>query len=314
MVDTRFVWKRRWAALLIMGCCGVWAGAQQDSQEQKPTAIEMANVLFRYSPSLTVYVVRLRGTLVRAKGHEIASFNDPASFLLATDAAEMRMTTAQLASLMNDWLLRSPKAQLKNVRIEAEGDHLLIHGTMKKGLHIPFQAVADPGVTGDNRIRFSVKKVETAHLPVKGLMDALGLTMDDLISQKGLQGMSVDKDSFLIDPQTAFPPPQIRAKVTAVKVSGQSVVITLGAGAPKLEARPWKNYMRMRGGVLQYGRDTMTDADLTMIDTSPGDPFDFYLGQYWCQIVAGTVKAQPDKGWRVFVPDFGKLAKGSCRE
>jgi hypothetical protein len=286
------------------------SSAQNDNQQA--TTVEMSNVLFRYSPTLTVYVDRLRGSLQLTKGHQIASFNEPNSFLLATDAAQMRMTTTQLSSLMNDWLLRSPKAQLKNVRIEAQGTQLLIHGTMKKGLHIPFQAIAEPSVTSDNRIRFTVKKVETAHLQVKGLMDALGLTMDSLISQKGLQGMSVDGDSFLIDPQTAFPPPQIRAKVTGVRVSGQSVVITLGQGAPKLQPRPWKNYMALRGGILQYGRDTMTDADLVMIDTTPADPFDFYLGKYWCQIVAGTVKAQPDKGWRVFVPDFGKLPKGAC--
>src|SRR5215472_8729801 len=75
---------------------------------QSPTTIEMSNVVFRYSPSLTVYVTRLRGTLLPTKGHDHPSFNNPASFQLATDAAEMRMTTAQLSTLMNDWLLRSP--------------------------------------------------------------------------------------------------------------------------------------------------------------------------------------------------------------
>lgn len=172
----------------------------------QPTGIEMANVLFRYSPSLTVIIVRLRGSLIPTPGHSVPSFNDPTSFYVGTDAAEIRMSTSELEAFMNSWLLRSPKAQLKNIRIAAQGNRLVIHGTMKKGLHIPFAATAEPGITSDNRIRFTVQQVKTAHVPLKGLMDSLGISLEDLISQNGLHGLSVDKDSLLIDPQTAFLP------------------------------------------------------------------------------------------------------------
>lgn len=284
------------------------------SETQKGVGIEMANVLFRYSPELSVSIVRLRGELLPAQGHPVVSFNDASSFVVAAEAAEMRMSTAQLSALMNSWLLRSPKAQLKNVRITAEGAQLLIHGTMKKGLHIPFSSTATVGISNDNRIRITVAKVKAADVPVKGLMDALGMSLDDLISQKGLQGLSVDKDSFLIDPQTAFPPPQIRAKIAGGKIVGQNLVLIFGQGAPKLQPRPWKNYMAMRGGSMEYGREQMFDSDLAMIDSTPGDPFEFYLKEYWCQVVAGSIKAQPDKAMRLFVPDWSKMAKSACKQ
>ncbi|HEY3707275.1 MAG TPA: hypothetical protein VGL22_19595 [Terracidiphilus sp.] len=283
------------------------------SNPRDRVAIEMANVLFRYSPELAVSIVRLQGELLPAPGHAVVSFNDPASFLVATDAAEMRMNMAQLSALMNSWLLRSPKAQLKNVRIAAEDGRLQIHGTMKKGLHIPFSSTATVSISNDNRIRIAVEKVKAADLPLKGFMDALGMSLDDLISQKGLQGLSVDKDAFLIDPQTAFPPPQIRARIAGVNIVGQNLVLTFGRGAPQLKPRPWKNYMAMRGGSMQYGREQMFDSDLTMIDSTPADPFEFYLHDYWCQMVAGSIKAQPDKSMRVYVPDYSKMPKGACR-
>jgi hypothetical protein len=275
------------------------------------TEIEIANVLFRYSPALTVSIVRLRGKLIPTAGHDVPNFNDSSSFVVASDAAEMRMSMAQLSALMNAWLLRSPKAQLKNVSIEAQGGELLIHGTMKKGLHIPFNSKATADVTGDNRIRFTVKQVKAAGVPMKGVLDALGLSMENLVSQKGLHGMSVDGDSFLVDPQTALPPPQIRAKLTGVRISGQSLVISIGQGAPTLSPRPWKNYIALRGGSVKYGRDEMFDTDLTMIDTTPGDPFEFYLDRYWRQMVAGTIKTLPDRAWRAFLPDYSKVPKGS---
>lgn len=297
------------AAILLAAFCV----SAQSPQPPQPTGIEMSNVLFRYSPSLAVLIVRLRGSLIPTPGHTVPSFNDPTSFTVATGAAEMRMTTTELQSLMNSWLLRSSKAQLKNLRITAQGNRLLIHGTMKKGLHIPFDATADPGLTADNRIRFTVQQVKTAHLPLKGLMDSLGLSLDDLISQNGLHGMSIDKDSILIDPQTAFPPPQIRARITGIRIAGQSVVLTFGQGAPHLPPRPWKNYIALRGGNLEYGREEMFSSDIVMIDTTPADPFDFYLRQYWCQMVAGNIKVTPDKALRIYAPDYSKLPRGACR-
>lgn len=287
--------------------------AQTEIPASQNVGIEMANVLFRYSPSLGVTVVALRGGLVPTPGHAVPSFNDPASFVVGTDAAEIRVNAAQLTALMNTWLLRSPKAQLKDVRIQIAGDALRIRGTMKAGLHLPFEATADLSLAPDNRIRLTVHQVHAAKLPVKSLMDALGFSMENLISQKGLRGLSVDKNSFLIDPQTAFPPPQIRGRLSAVRIAGANLVLSFGHGEPRLDSNLSGNYIWMRGGRVEYGREEMLDTDLLMIDSTPADPFDFYLGQYWCQMVKGVIKAQPDKSLRIRVPDYAKLPRGSCR-
>lgn len=297
--------------LLVVPFCA--AQKQQIAPHpQDAVGVEMAHVLFRYSASLSVDVVALRGTLIPTQGHEVPSFNDPSSFVVGTDAAEMRMSAAQLTALMNTWLLRSPQAQIKDVRIEIEDGRLHIRGTMKEGVHVPFEATATPGLAGDHRIRITLEQVHAAKIPMKGLMDALGFSMENLLSQKGLQGLSVEKDSFLIDPQTAFPPPQIRARLTGVHIAGSSLILTFGQGAPKLATKGGKNYMALRGGSIEYGREEMFDSDLTMIDSTPGDPFDFYLEKYWCQMVAGTVKLQPNKALRIYVPDYAKLPRGSC--
>ncbi len=288
--------------------------AKQSAEEQIAPTIEAANVLFRYSPALSIYVVRLRGRLVPTQGHAAPSFNDPASFAIATDAAEIRMTTGQLEGLMNSWLLSSPKAQLKNLRIAIWGDRLLIDGTMKKGIHVPFHATAELGTTADNRIRITLRQVKTAHIALKGLMDALGISLEELVSQKGLKGMSVDGDSFLIDPQTAFPAPQIRARLASVHVSGHDIVLLFGQGAPRLSNPEAKNYIYMRGGNMFYGREEMFNADLMMIDSTPADAFEFYLRRYWCQMVWGDIRVTPSRALRIRVPDYSKLKRGACEQ
>lgn len=283
----------------------------QASEKQSALRIEAANVLFRYSPELAVLIVRLRGTLLPTEGHPVVTFNDAASFNIAIEAAEIRVTAAQLTALMNTRVTSSPKAQVKDLRISVSGNQLLIDGTMKKGLHVPFHAVADVSLTGDNRVRIDVHQVKVAKVPVKGLLDTLGLSMEDLISQKGLTGMSVDGDSFLIDPPKAFPPPRIQGRITAVRVAGDGIVLNFGEGAPQMTMGEKGNYIAMRGGTMGYGREEMFDCDLTMTDSTPSDPFEFYLGQYWRQMVAGSIKVTPAKALRIRVPDYSKIRSGA---
>lgn len=45
----------------------------------------------------------------------------------------------------------------------------------------------------------------------------------------------------------------------------------------------------------------------------PAEPFEFYLHDYWCQIVAGSIKATPPKGLRITIPDYSKLPRTICR-
>src|SRR5262249_44172468 len=95
--------------------------------------------------------------------------------------------------------------------------------------------------------------------------------------------------------------------LTNVKVAGDSLLLQFGTGAPRLTSGEKGNYLALRGGQIQYGREEMFDSDLTMIDSTPGDPFEFYLGQYWRQIVASEIKMTPNGALRIRVPDYAKI-------
>jgi hypothetical protein len=67
------------------------------------------------------------------------------------------------------------------------------------------------------------------------------------------------------------------------------------------------NYMSYRGAQLRFGKLTMADSDMVLIDKDPKDPFDFYLDHYQDQLVAGYSKTTRQNGLRVYMPDFNKL-------
>ena len=71
------------------------------------------------------------------------------------------------------------------------------------------------------------------------------------------------------------------------------------AGAP--------NYMYFRHGTLRFGKLTMVNADLLIVDANPANTFDFSLDRYNDQLVAGYSKSTAALGLVVHMPDFRTL-------
>ena len=67
------------------------------------------------------------------------------------------------------------------------------------------------------------------------------------------------------------------------------------------------------GGSVRFGKLTMSDADMWLIDADPRDPFDFYPEQYMRQLVAGYSKNTPEGGLRVYMPDYHQAAHTNLR-
>ena len=76
-------------------------------------------------------------------------------------------------------------------------------------------------------------------------------------------------------------------------VRGNRLVQVFGGEPRQCRALLAANYIWFRGGTIRFGKLTMTDADLQLIDMHPADPFDFYSAKYETQLVAGYSKNTP---------------------
>src|SRR5262249_42009941 len=85
-----------------------------------------------------------------------------------------------------------------------------------------------------------------------------------------------------------------------------NIILSFGSPANKA-GEPAGNYMAYHGNQLRFGKLTMSDADLTLVDMNPQDPFDFYLDHYREQLQAGYAKIAPNFGLRVYMKDFNKV-------
>jgi hypothetical protein len=176
---------------------------------------------------------------------------------------------------------------------------------------VPFDVKGGIEATPDGRIRMRAAAVRGFGLPVNPLMKLLGLEMDDLLKVKPGHGVTVDNNDLILDPQQLMPPPQIRGKVTSVRIAEGAIVQTFGSGDRRRLSPPAvsRNYIYWRGGKLQFGKLTMTDTDLELVDEDPGDPFDFSVDRWNDQLVAGYSKNTPDGGLKAHMPDHNDLAR-----
>ena len=295
------------AIVLLSGVATSGQRPVTENPADRAVAVEMRGVTYHFTADVAVSIPRLNGALVPSKTDEIPVFDDKTSFTLRIDAAEISMPVASLANVLNANVFNAKDAPMKDISVRADKDRLKVKGKLHSKGDIPFETEGVLSATPDGKIRLHTEKLKALHLPVKGLMELLGLDLATLINTNKVKGIHIEKDDLILDPQEILPPPRIQGRVAQVFIRGNDVVQVFGDGSQPSTSRQAGNYMAYHGHQLRFGKLTMSDTDLTLIDMDPKDPFDFFLDHYKEQLVAGYSKITPASGLRTYMRDFNKL-------
>ena len=272
----------------------------------------MENVNFHVGHGIELRVLHLTGRLTGAAPGKVPTFDDVNSYVIEIESARVAMTAASLTNLMNNVLFAGPTAPIKDARVEIEGAELRQTGTLRKGVSVPFTMRASLAVTPDGRLRLHPTSMKAAGIIPKGVLDFFGLHLKSLLKVRPESPIQVSDDDLLLDPARALPPPRIRGKLTRAWIADGLVFQQFGAEKPTHPINPpvaSRNFMYYRGGTLRFGKLTMVDTDLLLVDDDPTDPFDFSPAQYKSQLVAGYSKTTADGGLVTHMPDLSDSAK-----
>jgi hypothetical protein len=213
---------------------------------------------------------------------------------------------------MNNYVFSAADAPLKKLKIEIEGNELKQSGVLVKGLPVPFHLRASIGATPDGKIRLHPTSMRAAGFLSKRVLDFFGLELERLVKVNAATGVTIDGDDLLLDPERLLPPPRIKGRLKRTWIENGVVVQQFGAPI-KHPLTPssgrFVNYMYYRGGTLRFGKLTMVDTDMVLVDADPKDPFDFSPEKYNDQLVAGYSKNTPSRGLIVYMPDLADLAR-----
>jgi hypothetical protein len=221
------------------------------------------------------------------------------------------MTPASLTAVLNQHVFNYKGSPISDVEVTIEEGKLKQKGTLHKGVAVPFTIVADMAVTADGRIRLHPTSVKAAGLPAGGLMKVFHLELDKLIASNQARGFEIVDNDFLLSPDRLIPEPRIAGKLTSIRIEGDRFVEVFGSKPAHSADKVARNYMYYRGGVLKFGKLTMNDTDLRLVDMDPADPFEFSPKEYVVQLSAGYSKSLANGGLRTFMPDLDQAGKAN---
>jgi hypothetical protein len=270
-----------------------------------PTTVYAHNLLLRQGPHFRIYVRWIRGQMLRTHRDINPSFDDPDSFLLTISKGVISVHLQDLADFLNAGTTTG--TPLKNISIQSSGNEIELHGTVHKIVPVKLEGELSPLPGG--RVRFHVSSYSVLKMPMKGLLGVFHLKLSDLTSSSALPGVQISGNDIFFDTEKLLPAPHIQGQITTVNVSPQDLTVIYGGSADdETKLSQWHNFIRFRGGDLDFGKLTMRDADITMIDASNAAWFDLDLVNYQAQLVNGYTRMTAQAGLEIYMPSLNTLS------
>ncbi len=288
----------------------VAVSATAPAKQPVPGAVRMQveNAQFHVLDKVMLTVTRLDTWMIPRAGQMIVLDNKK-SFTLQILSGETRLKATDLSALLNEYLFPHAKAPLKNMTVNFDGGVVNVKGQLHKGIDLPFEGKAAISIADDSDLRLRFTELKVAGILKKGFLDAMGIKLSS-VAQPGKQSrFHIEGDDIILPIAALFPPPRVAGKLTAVRIDGDSMVQVFGPPDAALAQPPEaaKNYIYFHGGRMKFGKLTMDDVDLELVDKDPSNDFDFSLDHYYQQLQAGYSKMTPRQGLVAYVVDYSAL-------
>ena len=205
----------------------------------------MRNVALHVADGVVLHVRSLNGEFISRKRGAPPVFDDPQSYTLRLQTADLAMDAASLTNLLNQHAFGTPNSPVRDLRVTIEKGALKVGGKLHKGVTVPFSMTASVSAAGDGSMRLHAEKLKAVGIPVKGLLDLVGLDVADLMKMPKASGIRADGDDLLIDTAAILPPPRTEGRLQHIAVAGHRLTMRM-TGAASPPARP--STLPLRGG------------------------------------------------------------------
>jgi hypothetical protein len=281
------------------------------TRDDQQTRMWAHNLQLRKGPHFRVYVRWIRGRMIRTESNRVPDFDMPESFVLEIEKGMVDAKLSDIAEFLNSGQRGNPP--LKNLKVENHGGEIQITGTAHKGIAVPVRLDAEITPLPDGRLKLHVKKVNVLKVPVKGLFGLFHVKLDDLMPKTTVPGWQASGDDIYLDTRLLLPPPHIHGHITSVQLlDDRARVIYGGATESEEQLAQWHNFLRLSGGTVSFGKLTMRQADLTLVDAGNDAWFDLDLVNYQTQLVYGTMRTTAQAGVEMYLPDLDHLPPGAA--
>ena len=269
------------------------------------TNIYAHNLRLHQGPNFRIYVPWLRGQLVPARKGVAPSFDDTESFYLNVTNGVVRANIGDVCNYLNATSHNTP---LTDIQIAGSGNKVKITAKLHKVVTFPVELNGILQPVSGNRLEMHINKISVLKLPFKWLLGDLHLSLASFMKSGTVPGIEVSGNDIFFEPSVLLPAPHIRGTLSSVTFAGPDLQVIYGDTTKDVQrVDQWRNFLRLHDGAINFGKLTMNNVDLIMIDISQDAWFDLDLANYQAQLVNGYTRMTPQAGLQIFMPNVSTL-------
>jgi hypothetical protein len=272
-------------------------------QRQRDPNVNQANLLGQNmalgvdesSIKLKIGIPHIDAMLIDKTPQDPLNFKDMSSFKMNIQDGTLNLNAQELSAVVKK-VASDQTNLLKDIRIDfAPGNRVNMDLKVKKFLN--FNVKIEGNVTANsvnNMVRVTPDKISVNKIPVKGILDFFHLQIGEIVKiGKPTGSFFTSGDSIYFSPTKLVDNPAIDGNITGVQTGIGSISIMLGKdGTTPYKPQPLygsDNYLRLRGGNVDFSGFNLKEADVTLLDQTPQDPFDMDNDPSKKVITAGQV-------------------------
>ncbi|HRP68785.1 MAG TPA: hypothetical protein PLY93_04580 [Turneriella sp.] len=293
------------------------------THSRKGTFMKLSNLHFRLTDDISMNVKELIGEAIPKGGVPFVNFDDVNSFRIDILSGEAFVKTEIMEYIFNNMVFNYDGSPLKNMKMQFFDDDedgkkvkkLRLTGDMKLVMWISFEMTGKMYLDREKTLMvIEAERIKSLGNPyTKGILDAVGLNMEKLLPVPTGRGVTMIGNKIIVEPFKIFPPPQIGGYISDMRLHNDGLQLFFSSKTkvnfPPLPVRNVKNYLYLYRGDVKFGKLTMVDARLQMVDMSQQNDFDFYLKKYQLPLAVGYSKIMSDGSVVAHIPDYRDVAK-----
>jgi hypothetical protein len=274
-----------------------------DNDDASPVTLWAHNIRLRKGPRFRVYILWIRGEMLRTNPRVVPSLDASESFIFNIQKGVIHANIEDITVYLN--AVSAPDAPLKQITVQPDGEQLKVHGVVKKIVPFPVEIIGALSPLSNGDVRFHITKISLLKIPVKGLLSALHIQVSDIVNTTHTPGIQISDNDIIFDTSRLLPPPHIRGQITSIHIDPPDIEVVYGnARNDEVKLAQWHNFLRLSGGTINFGKLTMHQADLTMIDVNDTPWFGLDLANYQAQLTKGYARITPASGVEAYMPDL----------
>jgi len=251
------------------------------TKSDNKTNLEAQNVLLKFNDGdirMNVNIPHLDADVYDKTPNDALNIADTSSFDLDIKNATVKLSDVDLSISIKN-MLSKDASYLKDLKIDfIPGNKVAINFKLKKILNFNVKVEGDISTNPfNNTIKLTPQKISVNSIPVKGFLNLFNLKVGNIVKINRPSVYSAG-DSMYIYPDKVVDNLTINGNFTGVKTGIGTISLMVGQDGvnpykTKLEQNS-ENFLKIKGGNIEYNDFSLKKPDFTMLDESPNTPFD----------------------------------------